>query len=56
LSLGRQIGQINSGAFGVFWQNYQNPFWYSESLVDVFHFFYKKLSLCIHIPIWAVKN
>jgi hypothetical protein len=102
LGLGRQIGQINFGAFGVFlaelkiskFQNefmkslflpctlqgrnldifsfiflekrwlhkfilkftdlYQHPFWYCESLVYVFHyssiFFYKNLSLYIHIP------
>ena len=34
----RQIGQINSGAFGVFSPNYQHPFWYSESIVHVFHY------------------
>ena len=36
LGLGRQIGQINSGEFGVFWRNYQLPFWYSDFLVHVF--------------------
>ena len=29
LGLGRQFGQINFGAFGVFSANYQHPFWYS---------------------------
>ena len=39
LGLGRQIGQINSGAFGsIFRLNYEYPFWYSESLVHVFHY------------------
>jgi hypothetical protein len=34
LGLGRQIGQINSGAFGVF----SAEFWCNESLVHVFHY------------------
>ena len=39
LGLGRQIRQINSGAFGIyFWPNSQHSFWYSESLVHVFHY------------------
>ena len=29
---------------------FQHPFWYCESLVHVFHYFYKKLSVYIHIP------
>ena len=35
-NLGRQIGQINSGAFWVFSAKL-SAFWYSESLVHVFH-------------------
>jgi hypothetical protein len=54
LGLERQNGQINSGAFGYFRPHYQHPFWYSESLVHVFHYSTiistKKLSLYIHIP------
>ena len=54
LGLGWHVGQLNSGALGVFRPNYQHPFWYNESLVRVFHLFnhcfYKKLSLYIHIP------
>ena len=52
LGLGRQIGKINSGAFGVFRPNHQHPFWYSESLVHVFHtlFLKKTLNLYIYIP------
>ena len=40
LGLGRLIGQISSGAFGVgiFGKNYEHPFWYSESLAHVFHY------------------
>ena len=34
LGFGKQIGQIN---FRAFWE-YQHPFWYSESLVHVFHY------------------
>ena len=49
LGLGRQIGQINSGAFGVFSVKLSAPI-----LVQCFplfkHYFYKKLSLYIHIP------
>jgi hypothetical protein len=37
LGLGRQIGQINCGEFGVF-SAYQCSFWYCESLVHVFHY------------------
>jgi hypothetical protein len=55
LDLGRQFGQINSGAdLGYFWPNYQHPFWYSESFFYVFNhstiISTKKLSLYIHIP------
>ena len=39
---------------GNFQPNYPHPFWYSESLVHVFHystiFLQKKVSLYIHIP------
>ena len=42
------------GHLGYFQSNYQHPFWYSESLVHVFHYSTiiskKKLSLYIHIP------
>ena len=41
LGLGRKIGQINSRAFGVFSAELSAPilpFWYSESLVHVFHY------------------
>ena len=45
LCLGRQIGPINISAFGVLLaklsatiSNYQQPFWYNESLVHVFHY------------------
>ena len=52
--LGRQIGQIILGHLGYFRLNYQYPFWYSESLIHVFHYStiisIKKLSLYIHIP------
>jgi hypothetical protein len=37
LGLGRQFGQINFGAFGVFSANYQHLFWCCESLVHVLH-------------------
>ena len=54
LELGRQIGQINSGAFEVFSAKLSAPFWCSESLVHVFHYSTlistKKLSLYIHTP------
>ena len=39
LSLGRKIWPKFFGAFWVFFRlNYQNPLWYSESLVHVFHY------------------
>ena len=39
LDMGRQFGQIDSeGILGIFSQNYQHPFRYSESLVHVFHY------------------
>jgi hypothetical protein len=38
VGLGRLIRQINSGAFWYFQPKYQHPFWYSESLVHVFHY------------------
>ena len=53
LGLGRQIGQINSGAFGVFFRpNYQHPVqWVPCPCFPLFnHYFYKKLSLYILIP------
>ena len=48
-----KLGQKISGHFGYFRSNYKDPFWYSESLVHVFHYSTiistKKLSLYIHI-------
>jgi hypothetical protein len=52
--LGRQIGKINWGIWGIFGWNYQHSFGYSEELVHVFLYstiiFKNKLSLYIHIP------
>ena len=48
--MGRQIGQINSGTFGVF---LAELFWYSESLIHFFHYstiISPKKQVYIHIP------
>jgi hypothetical protein len=49
LGFGRQTRQINSGVFWGILSDFQHPFWYSESLVHVFHYSTiistKKLSL-----------
>ena len=54
LGLGRRIGQINSGAFGVFLAELSAPIlvqWVPCPCFPLFHhYFYKKLSLYIHIP------
>ena len=54
LGLGRQIGQINSGAFGVFSAELSAPIlvqWVPCPCFPLFnHYFYKKLILYIHIP------
>ena len=51
LGLGRRIGQINSGAFGVFLAELSAPIlvqWVSCPCFSLFnHYFYKKLSLYI---------
>ena len=53
LGLGRQIGQINSGTFGVFLAKLSVPIliqWVPSLYFSLFnHYFYKKLSLYIHI-------
>ena len=46
LGLGRQIGSINYGAFGIFSAKLQHPSWHCESLAHGFEhllLFYKKL-------------
>ena len=48
--LGRQIGQINSWAFGVFLAKLSAPILVSPCFPLFNHYFYKKLSLYIHIP------
>ena len=52
--LGRQIGQINSGAFGVFLAELSAPIlvqWVPFPCFPLFnHYFYKILSLYIHTP------
>ena len=54
LGLGRQIGQINSGAFGVFSTKLSAPIlvqWVPcPCFLLVNQYFHKKLSLYIHIP------
>ena len=54
LGLGRQIGQINSGAFGVFSAKLWAPIlvqWVPYPCFPLFnYYFYKKLSLYMHIP------
>jgi hypothetical protein len=54
LGLGRQIEQINSGAFGVCLAKISAPIlvqWVPCPCFSLFnHYFYKKLSLYIHIP------
>ena len=56
LGLGRQIGQINSGSFGVFSAKLSAPMlaqWVLCPCFPLFNhylYFYKKLSLYIHIP------
>ena len=54
LGLGRQIGQINSGAFGLFLAKLSAPIlvqWVPCPCFPLFnHYFYKKLSLYIQIP------
>ena len=62
LGLGRQVGQINSGAFGVLSAKLSAPIlvqWVTCPCFPLFnHYFYKKLSLYIHIGIWiwSAKN
>ena len=54
LELGRQIGQINSVAFGIFSAKLSAPIlvqWVPCPCFPLFnHYFYNKLSLYIHIP------
>ena len=54
LGLGKQIGQINSGAFGIFLAELSAPIlvqWVPCPCFPLFnHYFYKKLSLYVHIP------
>ena len=54
LGLGRQIGQINSGAYGVFSAELSAPILVQSVPCPCFplfnHYFYKKLTLYIHIP------
>ena len=54
LGLGRQIGQINFGAFGIFLIKLSASIlvqWFPCPYFPLFnHYFYKKLSLDIHIP------
>ena len=61
---GRQIGQINFGAFGVFSADLSAPILVSM-FPNINHYFYKKLSLYIQITntflglgfeFWAAKN
>ena len=53
LGLGRQIGQINSGPFGVFWAELSAPIlvqWVPGPCFQLINqYFYKKLSLYIQI-------
>ena len=54
LGLGRQIGQIDFGAFGVLSAKLSAPIWVQWVSCPYFplfnHYFYKKLNLYIHIP------
>ena len=55
LCLGRQIGQINFGAFGVFWAKPMLVQWVPCPCFPLFnHYFYKIFG--IEIWIWAAKT